>query len=143
MCFCSSYILCTARTRDPTPDMKFVKATMKKGSALLWAGGTFHGATSPKPYDANDVEYNTQDTTRRGMVMIYNLGFLRSEHNFVHALPREVINGFSRELLDLIGYYGQNAKEHEWFSGPVYAQPYLGGAEGNTVGGEGVQIGNK
>ena len=29
---------------------------------------------------------------------------------------------------DLIGHTGENAMEHEWYTGPVYTQPYLGPA---------------
>ena len=29
---------------------------------------------------------------------------------------------------DLIGHAGENAMQHEWYTGPVYTQPYLGPA---------------
>ena len=29
---------------------------------------------------------------------------------------------------DLVGHTGENAMEHEWYTGPVYTQPYLGPA---------------
>ena len=65
---------------------------------------------------------------------------LRSEHNFFNAIPHDVIMSFDEKLLDLIGYFGENAVEHPWYIGPVYTQPYLGGPEGATAGGEGVQF---
>ena len=60
---------------------------------------------------------------------------MRAEHNFHFAIPLEVMkNSFGPKLKDLIGLTGENANEHEWFTGPVYTQPYLGGPEGTTSG---------
>ena len=121
------------RTEKPSSDMKFIQATMPKGSVLLWAGGTFHGAKAPSPYDPD----KTIDSVRRGNLFIYNLGMFRSEHNFHNAIPHDIIMSFDDELKDLLGYYGDNAAEHPWYIGPVYTQPYLGGPEGTTAGGDG------
>ena len=30
--------------------------------------------------------------------------------------------------------------DHPWYTGPVYTQPYLGGADNSNPGGEGVQF---
>jgi hypothetical protein len=41
---------------------------------------------------------------------------------------------FSDKLRDLVGHSGDNAMEHEWYTGPVYTQPYLGGpAKKNAI----------
>ena len=44
------------------------------------------------------------------------------------AIPRSVLQSFGPRLADLVGLSGTNPAEHEWFSGPIYAQSYLGGA---------------
>lgn len=58
--------------------------------------------------------------------MLYNQGWLRSEQNFHHAIPREVQEAFSPALRDLIGHTGDNPMKSSWYTGPVYGQPYLG-----------------
>ena len=69
------------------------------------------------------------------LLFIYNLGYLRPEHNFHFAIPLDVMKGsFGARLKDLIGLTDENANEHAWFVGPVYTQPYLGGPEGATSG---------
>lgn len=105
-----------------------VPATMTKGSVLLWSGATIHGAGahSPCPDDAN---FNRDLAIRRGLIFIYNLGWLRSEHNLHFALPPEVISKFPISLQELMGIVGSNKVNHPWYSGPVYAQPLLGSAE--------------
>jgi ectoine hydroxylase-related dioxygenase (phytanoyl-CoA dioxygenase family) len=123
------------RTTMPTSDMQYAQAVMPQGSVLLWVGGTFHGAASAKPFDTS-----TERSPRHGLLFIYNLGLLRSEHNFFNAIPNDIIMGFDQELLDLLGYYGENAVEHPWYTGPVYTQPYLGGPQGASAGGDGVQF---
>lgn len=111
--------------RNATP------AVMDPGSVLLWLGSTLHGAGSHSGDPAQD--------DRRGLLFIYNLGFLRSEHNFHNAIPPDVLRSFPKQLTDLIGYDGANAMEHPWYTGPVYAQPYLGGPAGSASG-DGVQF---
>ena len=65
-----------------------VPATMSRGSVLLWSGATIHGAGahSPRP---EGVDFDPDGATRRGLIFIYNLGWLRSEHNFHFAMPPE------------------------------------------------------
>lgn len=106
-------------------------AAMAKGSALLWSGGALHGAGGHAPR-GRDL------SVRRGLLFIYNLGWLRSEHNFHFAVPRPVLESFAPRLKELVGLAGENPASHPWYVGPVYAQPYLGGAYGTTSG-EGVQ----
>eukprot|EP00416_Gambierdiscus_australes_P006829 CAMPEP_0171139234 /NCGR_PEP_ID=MMETSP0766_2-20121228/136519_1 /TAXON_ID=439317 /ORGANISM="Gambierdiscus australes, Strain CAWD 149" /LENGTH=145 /DNA_ID=CAMNT_0011602883 /DNA_START=23 /DNA_END=460 /DNA_ORIENTATION=+ len=107
-----------------------VQAAMRKGSCVLWAGGTLHGASG-------QCKGNT--TERVGLLFIYNLGYLKPEHNFHWAMPREVLTSFGDRLLELVGYSGSNAAEHPWYTGPVYTLPYQGGHDGSTAG-EGVQF---
>jgi ectoine hydroxylase-related dioxygenase (phytanoyl-CoA dioxygenase family) len=126
------------RTTEPPSDMIFHKAIMKKGSVVLWLGGTFHGASSCRPLVGGADA--PPRAPRRGLLHIYNLGFLRSEHNFYNAIPRDVMAKFDEPLRDLLGYHGDNPVEHRWYTGPVYSQPYLGfPLHGNAAGGEGVQ----
>lgn len=109
-----------------------VAASMPQGSVLLWSGGTVHGAGAHAPRcDDSSV--------RSGLLFIYNLGWLRSEQNFHHSIPRDVLVSFDVILRELIGLAGENAVEHPWYTGPVYAQPYMGGPSG-TSSGDGVQF---
>eukprot|EP00633_Aureoumbra_lagunensis_P008413 CAMPEP_0197319464 /NCGR_PEP_ID=MMETSP0891-20130614/54968_1 /TAXON_ID=44058 ORGANISM="Aureoumbra lagunensis, Strain CCMP1510" /NCGR_SAMPLE_ID=MMETSP0891 /ASSEMBLY_ACC=CAM_ASM_000534 /LENGTH=363 /DNA_ID=CAMNT_0042810401 /DNA_START=141 /DNA_END=1232 /DNA_ORIENTATION=+ len=123
------------RSHQPDPDLKLTTAVMSKGSVLLWLGSTYHGAGSHAPREEGEED----DTTRRGLLFIYNLGYLRSEHNFHNSMPLHVIQTLPDKLRDLIGYAGTNAIEHEWYTGPVYTQPYLGGPAGSAAG-NGVQF---
>ena len=54
-------------------------------------------------------------------------------------MPHDVMRAFEPRLAELIGLHGENAVDHEWFKGPIYSQPYLGGPAGSTSG-EGVQF---
>ncbi|CAJ1441099.1 unnamed protein product [Effrenium voratum] len=103
---------------------------MARGSVALWLGNTLHGA---------GAHSGKEPSARHGLVFIYNLGWLKPEHNFHWAMPPGVLRSFSPKLQELIGLFGQNAVEHEWYTGPVYTQPYLGGPSGSSAG-EGVQF---
>ena len=98
-----------------------VRAEMAAGSVMLWLGETLHGASK-------SAGTNRTEEERRGLLFIYNLGWLRGEHNFHHAIPLDVQRRFDPVLQDLIGLTGDNAMEHEWYTGPVYTQPYMGAA---------------
>ncbi|KAJ8608508.1 hypothetical protein CTAYLR_005716 [Chrysophaeum taylorii] len=127
-----SHLSCRAREPTDFSADELAVAEMRKGDVLLWAGGTIHGAGSHMPGDVDN-------TTREGCLFIYNLGFLRSEHNFHNAMPPDVIGALPEDLKHLMGYYGKNAIEHPWYTGPVYAQPFLG-AKGGSAAGDGVQF---
>lgn len=114
-----------------------VQATMPKGSVVLWCGNTLHGAGAHAPRQLSDDPSN--GSTRHGLLFIYNLGWLKSEHNFHWAMPASVMETFSPKLSELVGRVGENAVEHDWFTGPIYTQPYLGGPDGSKAG-EGVQF---
>lgn len=96
-------------------DVQSVVAEMPAGSALLFCGSTLHGAS--KFYQGHH---------RLGLLFIYNLGWLRPEHNFHWAIPQAIMDTFSLELKALLGMIGENRAKHEWYTGPVYAQPILG-----------------
>ena len=110
-------------------------AVMPKGSVALWSGNTLHGAGS---YAAH-ASHASHAQPRHGLLFIYNLGWLRSEHNFHWGIPQSILQSFSSTLKSLIGLSGENAVSHAWYTGPVYAQPYLGGSEGSAAG-DGVQF---
>jgi hypothetical protein len=65
---------------------------------------------------------------REGLIFIYTVGWLRPEHNFHWAIPPAVWDTLSPELKILMGKIGTNRVEHDWYTGPVYAQPILGTA---------------
>lgn len=96
-------------------DIESVVAEMPAGSALLFCGSTLHGAS--KFHHGHH---------RLGLLFIYNLGWLRPEHNFHWAIPQAIMDTFSLELKALLGMIGENRAKHEWYIGPVYAQPILG-----------------
>ncbi len=62
--------------RRPGPE-EIVRAEMPAGSVLVWLGGTLHGA------GANV----TADAWRYGVVLTYNLGWLRQEENQHVSMP--------------------------------------------------------
>ena len=78
-------------------------------------------------------------SSRSGLLFIYNLGWLRTEHNFHWAMPAAVLKSFEPPLQELIGMAGSNAVEHPWFTGPIYSLPYQGGPDGSAAG-EGVEF---
>ena len=90
------------RTAEPH---EILRAEMPAGSVLFWAGGTLHGA------GANV----TDDEWRYGMILTYNLSFLRQEENQhvsmpladALALPADVQArlGFAQDNGDGLGFY--------------------------------------
>ncbi len=67
-------------------------AEMAAGSVLFWLGGTLHGGGA-----------NTTDEWRYGVILTYSLGWLRQEENQSLAVPPELAQTLSPELLDMIG----------------------------------------
>lgn len=124
------------RTKDPPPDTTFAQAVMPKGSVLLWDAGTFHGAGARANYTSDLTRHAS---TRKSLFFQYQLGWLQTEHNFHNAMPADVIRSMPDKLKSLLGYDGINAKDHPWYSGPVYTLPYMGGSQGHAAG-EGVQF---
>ena len=75
------------------PVGKPIAAEMEPGSAMLWLGSTLHGG------GAND-----SDMLRRGIIVSYCLGWLRTFENQYLVYPPEVARTFDPELAALIGY---------------------------------------
>eukprot|EP01047_Picozoa_sp_COSAG01_P030595 COSAG01_NODE_2137_length_8329_cov_52.487242_13_plen_72_part_00 len=69
---------------------------MAAGSVLLWLGSTLHGA-------AATTGSSIIESSRKGLLLIYNQGWLKSEHNFHFCIPLSVQRGFPRTLQDLVG----------------------------------------
>ena len=90
--------------RTATPD-EVVRAEMPAGSVLYWLGGTLHGA------GAN----STPEDWRYGIILTYNLGWLRQEENQhvsialadVLALPDAMRSrlGFDMDYENSLGFY--------------------------------------
>lgn len=129
-----SHLQCP-RTELPSNETPVATATLDQGSAVLWAGGTFHGAGARASADAIPPGLELRKaSTRKGMFFFYNVGWVYPEHNFFNAIPLDVIHSFSPMLRGLMGYDGLNAKPHPWYTGPVYSLPYLGGRDGHVAG---------
>lgn len=77
----------------PGPD-QIAHAVMPAGSAVIYLGGTIHGA------GAN----STTDVERRGAHLSYCLGWLRTEENNYLSIPPRVAAGLPRPAQELIGY---------------------------------------
>eukprot|EP00746_Dinoflagellata_sp_MGD_P152775 gnl/MRDRNA2_/MRDRNA2_83873_c0_seq6.p1 gnl/MRDRNA2_/MRDRNA2_83873_c0~~gnl/MRDRNA2_/MRDRNA2_83873_c0_seq6.p1 ORF type:complete len:367 (-),score=83.82 gnl/MRDRNA2_/MRDRNA2_83873_c0_seq6:404-1504(-) len=103
-------------------DVQIISGEMKAGSALIWLGGTLHGAGQHNGEEKSGV--------RDGVLFIYNLGWLNNEHNWHFAIPLDVQKGFAEELRDLLGHRedGTNT-DHPWITGPIYTLPYQGDSD--------------
>lgn len=66
---------------------------MEPGSALLFLGSTLHGGGE-----------NRAGSVRRGVIISYCLGWLRSFENQYLVYPPEIARGFDPELAALVGY---------------------------------------
>ncbi len=70
-----------------------ISAECEPGDAICFLGSTVHGAGANKTSDV-----------RRGIVIGYSLGWLKSYENLWLAYPPQVARGFSPELAELAGY---------------------------------------
>lgn len=66
---------------------------MEPGDALLWLGSTLHGGGA-----------NVTEGVRRGVIVSYCLGWLRTFENQYLVYPPEIARGFDPELAALVGY---------------------------------------
>lgn len=89
------------------PSCAPIAATMPPGAALLFLGSTLHGAGA-----------NRTDEVRRGVVIGYSLGWLKTYENQYLAYPPAIAARFAPELAALIGY-----RQH---------RPNLGNFEGQS-----------
>ena len=79
----------------PPPDPGTVaQAVMPAGSAVVYLGGTIHGAGA-------NVTTHVQ---RRGAHLSYCLGWLRTEENNYLSIPPRVASGLPRQAQEVIGY---------------------------------------
>jgi ectoine hydroxylase-related dioxygenase (phytanoyl-CoA dioxygenase family) len=70
-----------------------VQAVMSKGSVLFYLGTTLHGGAA-----------NRSSAPRAGLINTYALGWLRQEENQYLNVPREIADGHSKKIRDLMGY---------------------------------------
>ena len=70
-----------------------VQAVMSKGSVLFYMGTTLHGGGA-----------NRSSAPRAGLINTYALGWLRQEENQYLNVPREIADGHSKKIRDLMGY---------------------------------------
>ncbi|MFT7433012.1 MAG: ectoine hydroxylase-related dioxygenase (phytanoyl-CoA dioxygenase family) [Alphaproteobacteria bacterium] len=82
------------RDRHPTGDDTIEPAVMKKGSCLIWLGSARHGGGANKTL-----------TSRRGVVISYNLGWLKSSDNHFLSISKEDTMSYPRKLQELLGYF--------------------------------------
>lgn len=75
------------------PAGEAIAAEMEPGSALLFLGSVLHGGGA-----------NTTDTRRRGVIVSYCLGWLRTFENQYLVYPPKIARSFDPELAALVGY---------------------------------------
>lgn len=80
--------------RPPPEPETVARAVMRAGSAVVYLGGTIHGA------GANV----TTDQQRRGAHLSYCVGWLRTEENNYLSIPPRVASRLPRQAQEVIGY---------------------------------------
>jgi ectoine hydroxylase-related dioxygenase (phytanoyl-CoA dioxygenase family) len=70
-----------------------IAAEMPLGSVLVWHGSLWHGGGT-----------NATDAHRVAVAMNYCAGYIRQQENQQLGIPREVAQGFSKRLRELVGY---------------------------------------
>lgn len=78
---------------EPEPDA-IARAVMRAGSAVMYLGGTIHGA------GANV----TADVERRGAHLSYCVGWLRTEENNYLSTPPRAASRLPRQAQEILGY---------------------------------------
>jgi hypothetical protein len=79
--------------RNSFDDAEIERATMSRGSVLIWTGSVYHGGSA-----------NTSGIVRQGVNIAYAVGWLRQEENQYIAVPPEVATTLDDDLLRLMGY---------------------------------------
>jgi ectoine hydroxylase-related dioxygenase (phytanoyl-CoA dioxygenase family) len=79
--------------RQPRPE-EICQGVMPKGSCLIWLGASYHGGGA-----------NMSDQPRRGIVMSYNLGWMKSQENYYLSIPLETIRTYPEKLQSLLGFF--------------------------------------
>lgn len=82
-----------AHALEAEPSASPMIVTMRPGAALMFLGSTLHGAGG-----------NTSDAERRGMIVSYCLGWLKTYENQFLAYPPPIARQFSPDLAALVGY---------------------------------------
>jgi hypothetical protein len=80
--------------RPPPGPEAIARAVMPAGSAVVYLGGTIHGASANV----------TADQHRRGAHLSYCLGWLRTEENNYLSIPPRVASRLPRQAQEMIGY---------------------------------------
>ncbi|TIC79114.1 phytanoyl-CoA dioxygenase family protein [Nocardioides sp. GY 10127] len=78
--------------RRPLPE-EAIPTVMAKGSALLWLGGVYHGGGM-----------NESDSSRTGLTIGFDLGWLRQEENMYLSLDHEIVRGLPEDVQKLLGW---------------------------------------
>lgn len=84
------------RDRSPDPFARYdgvIPAEMPRGSVLVYHGSLWHKGGA-----------NKTDRRRVGIAMNYCAGFIRQQENQQLGIPREIAQGFSPRLQELVGY---------------------------------------
>ena len=81
------------QVRQP-PDVEPVQVEMRAGSLLAWTGAMWHGG------GAN----TTQDQSRLGVDINFNLAYLRQQENQYIGVPREEVAKMPKRLQRVLGY---------------------------------------
>lgn len=84
------------RDGSPSPVTRYdgvIPAEMPRGSVLVYHGSLWHKGGA-----------NRTDRSRVGIAMNYCAGFIRQQENQQLGIPREVAQGFSPRLRELVGY---------------------------------------
>ena len=79
--------------RPPPEPEAIARAVMPAGSAVVYLGGTIHGAGA-----------NVTDGQRRGAHLSYCVGWLRTEENNYLSIPPRVASTLPRQAQEVIGY---------------------------------------
>jgi ectoine hydroxylase-related dioxygenase (phytanoyl-CoA dioxygenase family) len=79
--------------QPPPAPGQLAYAEMRAGSAVVYLGGTIHGAGA-----------NVTDVARRGAHLSYCLGWLRTEENNILSVPPRVAATLPRRAQQLLGY---------------------------------------
>lgn len=79
--------------RQPEDD-EILQAEMTAGSVLVYFASLLHGGGK-----------NWSEHSRTGIVLSYNLGWLRQAENHYLAIPRDIAKQFPERLQKLIGYF--------------------------------------
>lgn len=85
-----------------TEPHEIARATMRKGSVLIYTGTVFHGG------GANVLQPGDPAGDRWGLNITYALGWLRQEENMYLSCPPSIARSLEPELQALLGYAMSN-----------------------------------